>query len=361
MFKQNAFSRLDLIVQPLVSISIAAVFFKKVALEMGILSYMIVSVPTILDKPLFHAFKCITLSFITANVCLVGAVFIKYCFYKIIGMMYGCEPTTAMDDFWLYDLPINPINIPVALVVDKPEKNPEDVLKQFVKNQDRGHRSSVKPIKLFGKYFFKKLDDEEFAKWQKTNTGVVYDVKTEDELLEYMLKIKKVHTEKTDNSYQVYYVPSLNGDKEAAFILCGHHSLHDGFSMFQLYNVSSDNKGVGEYPFMKRPVPTLLQWLMIYLTIPISWYQGLSQYKSRPKDVNCIKKHKLYMTGKLRAKNALTVSMAKAKKLSHAKGVTFNDLMLAITSKALKRYFTHFGDTSEEVTVAMPFSFKSIP
>ena len=67
------------------------------------------------------------------------------------------------------------------------------------------------------------------------------------------------------------------------------------------------------------------------------------------------------MTGKLHAKNSLTISMAKAKKLSHEKRVSFNDLMLAITSKSLKKYFTHFGDKSEEVTLAMPFSFKSIP
>lgn len=53
--------------------------------------------------------------------------------------------------------------------------------------------------------------------------------------------------------------------------------------------------------------------------------------------------------------------MAKAKKLSHEKGISFNDLMLAVTSKSLKKYFTHFGDKSEEVTLAMPFSFKSIP
>ena len=100
---------------------------------------------------------------------------------------------------------------------------------------------------------------------------------------------------------------------------------------------------------------------MIYVTIPLSWYQGLSHYKSRPKDINCIKQHKVFMTGKLHAKNALTISMAKAKKLTHAKGVSFNDLMLAITSKSLKQYFEHFGDESSEVTVAMPFSFKSIP
>jgi len=67
------------------------------------------------------------------------------------------------------------------------------------------------------------------------------------------------------------------------------------------------------------------------------------------------------MTGNLQAKNAKTISMTKAKKLSRAKGVTFNDLMLAIISKSLKQYFTHFGDKSEEVTIAMPFSFKTIP
>lgn len=97
---------------------------------------------------------------------------------------------------------------------------------------DRGHRCSVKYVKLFGKYFLKKLSDEEHAKWIKTNTGIAPDIKTDDELLEFMLKLKMVHTEKIGNPVMCYYVPSLNDGKEAAIITCGHHSLHDGFSQF---------------------------------------------------------------------------------------------------------------------------------
>jgi len=53
--------------------------------------------------------------------------------------------------------------------------------------------------------------------------------------------------------------------------------------------------------------------------------------------------------------------MTKAKALAKKKGVTFNDLMLAITSKAVKKYFTHFKDESKEITISLPFSFKTVP
>ena len=186
--------------QPLLSMIMGGCIFKKIALDLGLLHFIIVNVPTVIDKPLVHALKCIMLSFWTYIVCILGAISIKYVVYKLIGLLYDCEPTTAMDDFWFYDLPINPINIPIAMVIDKPQKDPSEMLKQFIANQEKGHRCSVKHVKLFGKYFLKKLSDEEYAKWLKTNTGVVHDVKTEDELLDFMLKIKKVHTEKIDKS-----------------------------------------------------------------------------------------------------------------------------------------------------------------
>ena len=76
----------------------------------------------------------IMLYFWTYIFCLFGAVSIKYAVYRLIGLLYDCEPTTAMDDFWFYDLPINPINIPIALIIDKPQKDPEEMLRQFISN-----------------------------------------------------------------------------------------------------------------------------------------------------------------------------------------------------------------------------------
>lgn len=76
-----------------------------------------------------HAVKCITLCFWIYILCVLGAVFVKYMMYRLIGVVFNCEPTTAMDDFWLYDFPINPINIPSAMIINKPKMEPEEMIK----------------------------------------------------------------------------------------------------------------------------------------------------------------------------------------------------------------------------------------
>lgn len=90
---------------------------------------------------------------------------------------------------------------------------------------------------------------------------------------------------------------------------------------------------------MKRPTPSLLQWLMIYLTIPYTWYHALKHYMSRRDDRNCIKKHKIYMSGNFTCHNSKVVSVKKTKELSKKMGVTLNDFILGVISKILKEYF----------------------
>ena len=75
------------------------------------------------------------------------------------------------------------------------------------------------------------------------------------------------------------------------------------------------------------------------LTIPISWYQTLRYYYARPYDINCIKKARFFLSGKLHAKLALPISLPKSKALAKSMGLTFNDLILGLLSKALKLHF----------------------
>ena len=65
-----------------------------------------------------------------------------------------------MDDFWLYDLPVNPMNVPTVLVFNRPNqnsifyKNPKVALNTFISRLGKKHRCSLKIVKIFGKYFF---------------------------------------------------------------------------------------------------------------------------------------------------------------------------------------------------------------
>ena len=161
-------------------------------------------------------------------------------------------------------------------------------------------------------------------------------------------------------SVRIYYFPNLNED-EACIMAQGHHSYQDGISQMQSFYCFSDTyKQKGEYPFFKKPRPSILQWMAVYLSLPFTWFQFLKFYFSRPRDENCIKKHPKYMTGRLNSKLSDMISMkkAKAKAKELDSKMTFNDLILAVISTAFKEYFVSKGDDSKYMTVTFPFTFN---
>jgi len=89
------------------------------------------------------------------------------------------------------DPSINPINVPSTIVFPKViGQDPEEVMKTIIKRVGRTNRCSVKLTKVFGKYFFENLTDEEYAKWIKTNTGVKYDITDDKGIIEWGLHCK---------------------------------------------------------------------------------------------------------------------------------------------------------------------------
>jgi hypothetical protein len=145
--------------------------------------------------------------------------------------MYGLEALSPIDDFWLYDSEINPINVPSFIVFDKPDVKPEEFVKRMQQRLGRDHRCGVKLVKCWGKYFFKKLDDKEWEYYKKNNIGIKEDIKTEKEAIEFGLKLKSLSgKDSTKSTIRGYYFPSLNNGKEAALMAIGHHTHQDGIS-----------------------------------------------------------------------------------------------------------------------------------
>jgi hypothetical protein len=123
----------------------------------------------------------------------------------------------------------------------------------------------------------------------------------------------------------------------------------------------SDTPAENDYPFVKKSLPSSLTWMIVYLLLPIAAFQVYKDYYSKPYDNNCIKKHELYLHGKHRSVNSKIISMAKTKVILKEKNITFNDLMLSIISKSLRQYFQERGDTTDEITMCMPYTYKIIP
>ena len=116
-------------VHPLIGLAIAIVLFKVIGFNMGLLGFLIKNTPTPLQSIWGHGPKCVVISFWMFIACTLASSFVKYIFYHIVGKVFGLIPTTALDDFWLYDYPINPINVPAVLIFNKPkEKTPEQMM-----------------------------------------------------------------------------------------------------------------------------------------------------------------------------------------------------------------------------------------
>ena len=75
---------------------------------------------------------------------------------------------------------------------------------------------------------------------------------------------------------------------------------------------------------------------MIYLTVPFTWPGALKHYISRKPDKNCIKPNGVYMAGKVRSVLGKEVSLQKTKDMAKKMDMTFNDLVMGISSKSLK-------------------------
>lgn len=84
-------------------------------------------------------------------------------------------------------------------------------------------------------------------------------------------------------------------------------------------------------------------------------------YWKKPDDVNVIKKHSRYISGKLSSSVSVEISVKKIKELSKKNNTTINDISLALISNVLKEYFDLKNEKSTEIALTIPFSFKTIP
>ena len=101
---------------------------------------------------------------------------------------------TTGDEIYLFDIPANPINIPGVLTMSKPPPSepfdPAGILETMLNRLHPDHRSFVRIEKLFGKYFYKILSGDELKQAKRMNSGVIEDIKSEQEALDFAVKLK---------------------------------------------------------------------------------------------------------------------------------------------------------------------------
>ena len=109
----------------------AIIIFKFVCLDLKVMAFLIHSTPEMF-LILGHGAICMSIAIFLYYCCLVAALFTKYWFYKLIGLIYGMRPFTALEDFWLLDLPVNPASIPAIFTFNKINEDPQAYLNRLL-------------------------------------------------------------------------------------------------------------------------------------------------------------------------------------------------------------------------------------
>lgn len=172
MHNQTSFSKMDTQLHFTTTFFIMLTLFWLIGFKLQVLVFLIKYAPFPFMDTLGHGPKCLFYCGVMGNIALIGALFVKYLFYQVVGFVYGLEHLQATDDLYLFDSPVNPINIP-GYVVFKKEKGKVDdwdkVFDTFISRYDRDPkcRNFLKVEKKFGKYFLKKQTKEEWDEVSK--------------------------------------------------------------------------------------------------------------------------------------------------------------------------------------------------
>lgn len=128
---------------------------------MGVLVYCIKYAPFPFLEIVGHGTKCIAYSFGVMQASFIIAVYVKLAFYRIIAWLNGYQILYSSDDLYLYDVPVNSVNIPGCLTFkkEKGEKLDSTKIAQVFLERYLGKyqkRNFVKIVKKWGKYFMRK-------------------------------------------------------------------------------------------------------------------------------------------------------------------------------------------------------------
>ena len=226
---------------------------------MGLLVWCIKYLPFPFMEIVGHGTKCIFMSFGMMFVALVGALAVKDVFYRVVALVHGYEIMEAHDELYLYDLPVNRINVTGGVVFQKKKGEKFDAMKVSKIFLDRFLRPPMRRnidiiVKKWGKYFLRRPTPEEWRDtYSKTNFAIIDDIKTEQEAVDFCLKMKATVTHQDgDMPLRFYLCPNFS-ETEFAILACTPHCLIDGTTFLQFINLASDElEGRDVYfPFLK--------------------------------------------------------------------------------------------------------------
>ena len=145
-FKQYAFGRAETGFHTSLTTVLGFIVFFWIGFKMEVLVYFIRNAPTLIVSITGHGPVCIFLCAAFFIFSLMVACLIKYIISSLIGMAMGLEMLNSVDDWFLYDIPANPLNVPSVIVIERPNDpgfNAEKILTTILDRLDSKQRIVV--------------------------------------------------------------------------------------------------------------------------------------------------------------------------------------------------------------------------
>lgn len=161
--------------------------------------------------------------------------------------------------------------------------------------------------------------------------------------------------------WKVWIVPDFN-EKQSIMIWKSHHVIGDGIGVLLLLSTLQDEYKPTQWIQTSTVMPTFMK-VMLTLMKPFTLTYAFLWFFFWSTDQNCIKTPQMKLAGKKRNAICKPFSIQTLKKIGQKYNKsTINDVILAMSSVAVKEYMVNHGDSkSKSINILIPYSLREIP
>lgn len=214
-------------------------------------------------------------------------------------------------------------------------------------------------VQLLGKFFFLRMEGEE---WLKRRDKVIVrgeNVHTIEEMEKFLAEQTKLLLDLENTAcYKIYLFPDFS-QNESKIVLVVNHIITDGVSGMSVLALLQPNQ---DFSGLMKVSPAsyyvqILHTLIAPFTVPLIF----RKYRTIKPKTTCIQQVDIPSKERY-VKVWDTVTLEDVKKVSKHHGVTFNIIVQAFLSQTLAEYFKRRGDTkTTDVTFSNAFSLRPFP
>ena len=264
-----------------------------------------------------------------------------------------------MDELFLPHLQRNnqPPNVICIYSTDKFEFEP---LRDYMLKLNRTvPRLSSKIVKLIGRCYYQRMDDNEWEAKKNDTIELVTGIHSVPELEKYCQQmIMKEFDIENSFSYKYLLIPDWSPTESRVLFLAS-HLMMDGVSLVSMFLTMSPEVDFSNGP--KLAPPSFASKILYELMTPFSLVKLGIEYLSYPRERSCVNMAD-HPSNEREIRMLEDIPLQPILKKSKQHKTTVNAVVQAVLSQALKEYFSRYGNPkTEEVIFTSTFSLRQFP